>query len=102
MSWNLNIWGGFDESGTDGAEYSRKVTSGRRMVGDFRSLVNARDLELECVRVLPETLLYLFLRMAVRQCYGRRRRDLGLGLYIWTTSDIFLELGGWIESRIYG
>ena len=25
--------------------------------------------------------LYLFLCMAVRQCYGRRRRDLGLGLY---------------------
>ena len=31
-------------------------------------------------RVLCEHCLYLFLCMAVRQCYGRRRRYLGLGL----------------------
>ena len=29
-----------------------------------------------CARVLHETLLYLFLCMAKRQCYGRRRRGL--------------------------
>ena len=33
-----------DESGTDGAECSRKVASGRRVAGAIRSLVNARDL----------------------------------------------------------
>ena len=33
------------------------------------------------VLVLHETLLYLFLCMAVRQCYGNRRGDLELGLY---------------------
>ena len=33
-----------DESGTDGAECSRKMASGRRVAGIIRSLVNARDL----------------------------------------------------------
>ena len=40
-----------DESGTDGVECSRKVA------GAIRSLVNARDLQLECARFLHETLL---------------------------------------------
>ena len=57
MSRNLNIWGVLDESGTDGAECSRKVASGRGVAGTIRSLVNARDLQLECARVLYETLL---------------------------------------------
>ena len=38
-----------DESGTDGAECSRKVASRRRVAGAIRSLVNAKDLQLECV-----------------------------------------------------
>ena len=46
-----------DESGTDGAECSRKVASGRRVAGAIRSLVNARDLQFECARVLHETYL---------------------------------------------
>ena len=38
-----------DESGRDGVECSRKVSSGRRVVGAIRSLVNAsRDLQFEC------------------------------------------------------
>ena len=40
-----------DKSGTDGAECNRKVA------GAIRSLGNARDLQLECARVLHETLL---------------------------------------------
>ena len=36
-----------DEPGTDGAEFSRKVASGRRVAGVIRSLVNDRDLQLE-------------------------------------------------------
>ena len=36
-----------DESGTDGAKCSRKVASGRRVAGTIRSLVNARNLQLE-------------------------------------------------------
>ena len=46
-----------DESGTDGAECSSKVESGRRVTGANKSLVYARDLELQCARVLHETLL---------------------------------------------
>ena len=37
-----------DESGTDGAEYNRKVASGRRDAGAIRSLVFSRDLQLKC------------------------------------------------------
>ena len=46
-----------DDSGTDEAEYSRKVASGRRVAGALRSLVNARSLQLDCARVLHESLL---------------------------------------------
>ena len=35
-----------DESGRDGAEYSRKVENGRRVAGAIRSLINAKDLQL--------------------------------------------------------
>ena len=47
----------FGEAVTDGAECSRKGTSWRRVAGAIRSLVNAWDLQLECARVLHETLL---------------------------------------------
>ena len=50
-----------DESGTDRAGFNRKVESRRRLAGAIRSLVNARDLQLECTRVLHETLLVPFL-----------------------------------------
>ena len=33
------------------------MTSGRRVADAIRSLVNSRDLQLECARVLHETLL---------------------------------------------
>ena len=46
-----------DESGTNGAECNRKLVSRRRIAGEIRSLVNARDLQLESARVLHETLL---------------------------------------------
>ena len=38
----------FYELSTDTLESSRKVASGRRVAGAIRSLVNARDLQLEC------------------------------------------------------
>ena len=44
----IGFWKGRLESGTDGAECSRKVVSGRRVAGATRSLNNARDLQLEC------------------------------------------------------
>ena len=45
--------------------------------------------------------LYMFLCMAVKQRYGRRRRDLELRLYTWTTSEACLVLGGWIVSNAW-
>ena len=50
-----------DKSGTDGAQYSRKVASGRRVTDAIRSLVNGTDLQLQYARVLHETLLVLVL-----------------------------------------
>ena len=46
-----------DESGTDYAEWSRKVASGRRVAGAIKSLVNVKGFQLECARVLDELLL---------------------------------------------
>ena len=48
-----------DKAGTDRAECSRKVASGRRVAGAIRSLFNARDLQIECARVLFETFLVM-------------------------------------------
>ena len=39
-----------DESGTNGEECSRKVASGSRVAGAIKSLVNARDLQIESAR----------------------------------------------------
>ena len=44
-----------EESDTDDVDCSRKVTSGRRVTGAIRSLVNPRNLKLECARVLHES-----------------------------------------------
>ena len=46
-----------DEPGTDVAECSMRVASGRRVAGAIRYLVNASDLQLECARFLHETLV---------------------------------------------
>ena len=37
-----------EESSTDGAECSRKVVSERRVAGVIRSLIDIRNLQLEC------------------------------------------------------
>ena len=46
-----------DESGTDEAECSGKVVSRRKDAGAIRFLINARSLQVECARVLQESLL---------------------------------------------
>ena len=51
-----------DESGTDEAECSRKVVSGRRVAGAIRSAVNARCLHLEHARILHKSFLVLVLK----------------------------------------
>ena len=45
----------------DESEGCRKVASRRKVTGAIRSLINARDLQLECARVLDETFLALVL-----------------------------------------
>ena len=50
-----------DKSGTDGAECSRNVASGRRVAGAITSQFNAKDLQLQCARALRETMLVPFL-----------------------------------------
>ena len=57
----------FDESGTDQAECSRKVASGRRDEGAIRSLVNARSLQLDLVGGCMNHYWCLLMRMVVRQ-----------------------------------
>ena len=52
MCRNLNIWDVF---------WKNQVESGRRVAGAIRFLVNVRGLQLECARVLHETLLVPFL-----------------------------------------
>ena len=41
-----------DESGSNEVECCRKVVSRRMVAGTIKSVVNARDLQLECARVL--------------------------------------------------
>ena len=65
-----------DESGTDGAECNRKVVNGRRVAGSIRSLVMLGIWSLSVLELCMRHCLCLFLHMAVRECYRRRRRDL--------------------------
>ena len=53
----LNIWGVFWMNQVHMKQCRRKAASGKRDGGAIRSLVNARGLQLECARVLHETLL---------------------------------------------
>ena len=46
-----------DEKGTDDAECSRIVMSGKKVAGAIRALVNERGLSLDCVRILHESML---------------------------------------------
>ena len=55
-----------DESGVDGVECGRKVASGMRVAGAIRPLVNVKDLQVECARVLHETLLVLVIMYGSR------------------------------------
>ena len=57
MSRNLNTWDAFSMNQVQMRQCSRKVASGRKVSVAIRSLVNARSLQLECARVLHESLL---------------------------------------------
>ena len=70
----------------------RKVVSGRRVAGAIRSLVNARGLQLECAKVLHDSLLVPVLMygsetMIWREISGIRRMDKVLNARIWKFVD---------------
>ena len=77
------------------------MASGRRIAGAFRSLVNARDLQLECARVLHERLLVLVLMYGSETMLWKEKERYRFRLCRWTTSDDCWVLGGWIESRMH-
>ena len=65
-----------EESGTDGAECSRKVASGRMVQVPSGPWIMIGICILSVLEYFMRHCLCLFLYMAMRQCYGRRRRDL--------------------------
>ena len=79
-----------DEAGTDGAECSRKVANGRRGASAIRSLVDARDLQIECARVLHEALLVPVLTYgSVTMLWKEKERS---------RIRVVQILGGWIRE----
>ena len=54
MFQNLNTWDMFWMNWLQMRQRYRKVLSGRRVAGAFRSLVNGRGLQLECAGVLHD------------------------------------------------
>ena len=77
------------------------VLGRRRIAGAIRSLVNARSLKPECAKVLPESWLVPVLTYG-SETKLRKEKDLALGLYRWTTSEVCLVSGRWIESGMHG
>ena len=62
---NLNIQ---DVFWMNQVQMRKRVVGGGGLKAYISSLVNARDLQLECVRVLHETFLVTVLTYARRQC----------------------------------
>ena len=96
LGCSIIIWCVLDKSCADEAECSQRVA------GDIMSLVNARSLQLECARVslLVPVLTYDSKTMIWME--GGRRRNLGLELYRWTTSEVCWASGEWIKSLMHG
>ena len=64
-----------EESCTDEAECSIKVANGRRSAGAIRSLVYARNLQLQCTRVLHETFLVHVLTYRFETMVWKEKND---------------------------
>ena len=82
-------------------QYSRKVASRRRVTGAIRSLVNARDLLLECARVLHETLLVPVLMYGSDKMLWKEERSRIRVVLIGNLREL-LSIRRWIESRKAG
>ena len=57
MKSAYNTWDVFWTNEVQMRQCSRRVASRRRVAGAIRSLINARSLQLECTRVLQDSLL---------------------------------------------
>ena len=90
-----------DKSGTDGAECSWKVVSGRRVAGAIRSIVNAMDLQLECAKVLRETLLILVLMYGSETMLWKEEERSRISAVQMEASEDCCVLEGWIGFRIH-
>ena len=82
-----------DESGTDNAEYCRKVASRRKAASVIMFVVNVRGLQLECARMLHESLLVHVLLCDSETMIRREKESLGLGLRRWTDTEDCWVLG---------
>ena len=77
-----------DEAGIDGAEYSRKVATGRRVANVISSLVNVRNFQLKFARLLHETLLVPVLMYGCKTIFWKEKERFRVrGLYRWTNSE---------------
>ena len=63
-----------DKAGTDGAECSRKVASGSKVASAIKSMVNDRSLQLDCSRVLHESLLVIVFTYSSERMIWREER----------------------------
>ena len=76
-----------DKSGTDEAEYRRKVTSGRKVAGAIRSLDNISMLEY--ARVLYETSLVPVLMYCSETMIWKEKKRSRIRDYRCTTSGVY-------------
>ena len=76
MCHSLINWNVLEESGTDVAKCCRKVGSGRNVAGAIRSLVNARGLRIQYVRVLHETLLVPLVLLCGSKTLIRKEKEI--------------------------
>ena len=90
-----------EESGTDESQCCRKVENGRSVAGAIRSLVDVRSLQLDCARVLYETLLVPFLMYGSETMKWKEEKERSR---IRAVQMVNLRglLGGWIKSRMHG
>ena len=91
-----------DESGTDEAECSRKVVSGRRVTDAIRSLVNAMSLQLECGRVLHESLLVPILTYGSETMIWREKERSRIWDVQMDNLRCLLGIRRMIKSRMHG
>ena len=78
------------------------MASGRSGAGAIRTLVNVRDLQFECGRVLRKTFLVPFLMYGSETMLWREKERSRMRAVQMDNLRGLLVLGRWIESRMHG